>query len=488
VYWKELSNLTNTSQHKKRLPLVRQLRLFLDKEGSIRCGGRIHNAPLTELAKFPYLIPPKHPFTALVVSSVHSSMYHTGVIGTLTAVRQSYWIPAGRQYVKALLHRCVTCKKHSGKPYSAPDPPPLPKTRTRDAPPFTITGIDFTGALYVRQDSNEIKVYICLFTCATTRAIHLEVVTDLSTETFLLAFRRFVSRKSLPTVVMSDNASTYMSAATELYNLFNSKTLATSLQRQGVEWKFIPKKAPWFGGFWERLVGLTKNCLKKVLGRAHISLATLETMVVEIEAVLNDRPLTYLSDDPLDPAPLTPSHLLYGRRITRVPHELVCDVNDGDYGDTSDVSKRARVLAHLLEHFRHRWKQEYLTSLREFHKHSGSNLQNISIGDIVLVHDEGPRTQWKLAVIEKLNKGQDGMIRSADIRTSTGSTNRPIVKLFPLEVTAKDTEHVSVTPVEEQDKQVSVDRPPKRSAAKEAIKQISKWTKLLAAPPKDVMK
>ena len=162
VYWKELSSLTSTSQNKKWLPLVRQLRLFLDKEGITRCGGRIHNAPLTELARFPYLIPPKHPFTALVVLSVHSSMYHTGVIGTLTAIRQSYWIPTGRQYVKALLHRCTTCKRRSGKPYSAPDPSPLPKTRTLDAPPFTITGIDFTGALYVRQDSNELKVYICL--------------------------------------------------------------------------------------------------------------------------------------------------------------------------------------------------------------------------------------------------------------------------------------------------------------------------------------
>ena len=147
---------------------------------------------------------------------------------------------------------------------------------------------------------------------------------------------------------MSNNASTYTLAATELYNLFNSKTLSTSLAGQGVQWKFIPKKAPWFGGFWERLIGLTKNCLKKVLGRAHISLTTLETMVTEIEAILNDRPLTYLSDNTQDPDPLTPSKLLYGRRITRVLHELVTDLDDRDYGDTLDISKRARVLAHLI--------------------------------------------------------------------------------------------------------------------------------------------
>ena len=162
-------------------------------------------------------------------------MYHTGAICTLTAIRQSCWIPTGRQYVKTLLRKCTTCRKHSGKPYTAPDPPPLPKTRTLDAPPFTVTGVDFTGALYVWQNPEELKVYICLFTCATTRAIHLEVVTDLSAETFLLGFRRFVSRKSLPQIVMSNNASTYVSAATELRNLFTSKTLATSLERQGVE-------------------------------------------------------------------------------------------------------------------------------------------------------------------------------------------------------------------------------------------------------------
>ncbi|XP_065917809.1 uncharacterized protein [Dysidea avara] len=358
VYWREITNLTSTSPSKKRLTLVRQLRLLLDKEGILRCGGRIHNAPLSELTEFPYFLPYRHPFTALIIRSIHIKLYHTGIIGTLTAIRQSYWIPRGRQYVKMLLRQCTICKRHSGKPYATPDPPPLPKTRTLDAPPFTVTGVDFTGALYVRQNSEEMKVYICLFTCATTRAIHLEVVNDLSTETFLLAFRRFAGRRSLPQVVMSDNASTYRSAATELHNLFTSKTLATALEHQGVEWKFIPKKAPWFGGYWERLIGVTKSCLKKVLGRAYITLTTLQTMVVEIEAVLNDRPLTYVSDDSQDPAPLTPSHLLYGRHITRVPYEHVTDIQDGDYGDRSDMNKRARVFAHLLEHFRSRWRQE----------------------------------------------------------------------------------------------------------------------------------
>ena len=152
--------------------------------------------------------------------------------------------------------------------------------------------MDYTGALYVRNAGIETKVYICLFTCGTTRAIHLEVVEDLTIEAFLLAFRRFASRKSLPRKLISDNASTFVSANNELKELFQSHTLKETLAKEGIEWLFIPKKAPWYGGFWERLIGLTKSTIKKVLGRAAVNLCTLQTVVVEVEAIPNYRPLT----------------------------------------------------------------------------------------------------------------------------------------------------------------------------------------------------
>ena len=212
----EISALKSTGQIRqtnKSTCLVRQLRLFLDNDGLLRCGGRIHNAPISDIAKFPYLLPRKNGFTQLLIYSLHNKTFHGGVNSTLTALRHDYWVPSGRQYIKGLLRLCTTCKRHHGKPYPAPEPAPLPKDRLRDTTPFTITGVDFTGALYVQDNTGESKVYICLFTCATTRAIHLEVVTDLSVETFMLAFRRFVSRKSLPHIMMSDNASTYLSAA-----------------------------------------------------------------------------------------------------------------------------------------------------------------------------------------------------------------------------------------------------------------------------------
>ena len=146
----------------------------------------------------------------------------------------------------------------------------------QETQPFEVTGVDFTGALYVRDDGKESKVYVCLFTCTVTRAVHLEIVTDLITKNFLQAFRRFSSRKSLPAVMISNNASTYLAAADELEELFSSESLLVALSRKGVTWRFIPKRAPWFGGFWERLIGLTKAFIKKVLGRSYVSLLNLQ--------------------------------------------------------------------------------------------------------------------------------------------------------------------------------------------------------------------
>ena len=200
----------------------------------------------------------------LIILDIHTKLCHSGTNATLTGLRQSYWISAARQYVKSILRNCVTCHKIIGRPYAAPDPPPLPQLRTQDVHPFTFTSVYFTGALYVQQGKEEVKVYLCLFTCATTRAVHLEIVQDL---TFLMAFRKFVGRQSLPKIMIFDNGSTYLSAAEGLRSLMESPTVKEELGRRSVSWRFIPKRAPWFGGFWERLIGLSKTAIKKVLGR-----------------------------------------------------------------------------------------------------------------------------------------------------------------------------------------------------------------------------
>ena len=246
-YPEELAYLLKTSP--KYPHLIKQLRLFIDDKKLICCGGRIHNAPTSDLSKFPYLLPRHHPVTQMIVMDTHKNLNHGGVSTTVTALRQIFWIPSMRQCVRSLLRRCVPCKKLTGKPYRAPDPPPLPKIRVTEAPPFTITGVDFTGALFVKEGNQEKKVYICLFTCATTRAVHLEVVSDLTVETFLLAFRRFSSRKSLPRRMISDNASTYLAAAEAIQKLLQSEALKGALERQNVTWEFIPKRAHGMGAF-----------------------------------------------------------------------------------------------------------------------------------------------------------------------------------------------------------------------------------------------
>ena len=494
VYRKEINNLQLIMKQPKtpRVPLVRQLRLFLDTDGLLRCGGRIHNAPVSEITKFPYLLPSRHSLSRLVILDIHVRLCHSGTATTVTALRQSYWIPAARQYVKSILHHCVTCRKITGKPYPAPDPPPLPRLRTQDVHPFTFTGVDFTGALYVRQGKEEVKVYLCLFTCATTRAVHLEIVQDLTADMFLLAFRKFAGRRSLPTIMISDNGSTYLSAADELHTLMELPEVKDELGKRGVSWQFIPKRAPWYGGFWERLIGLTKTAIKKVLGRRHVSLPTLEMIIVEIEAILNDRPLTFVSSEFGDPEPLTPAHLLHGRRITCLPHETVefDELTDPNYREASQVRKRAKVQAAVLRDFQRRWRNEYLTSLRDYHKTSGNNNQYVKKGDVVVVHDDVPRTTWRMAVVEDLIVGGDGLVRAATIRTTSGMTTRPITKLYPVELNETDEVNLGVeksysVPGGLADSRSKNSRP-QRAAARKATDQIKEWVSVLSAPPEDV--
>ena len=184
--------------------------------------------------------------------------------------------------------------------------------------------------------------------------------------------------------MISDNGFTYLSAAEGLRSLMESPTVKEELGRRSVSWRFIPKRALWFGGFWERLIPLSKMAIKKVLGRRHVSLSILETITMEIEATLNDRPLTFVPSELGDPEPLTSAHLLHGRRITCLPYGLVemDELTDSSYREAGQIQKKAKVQAAVLRDFRKRWRHEYLTSLRENHKVSGNNAQCIRQGDV----------------------------------------------------------------------------------------------------------
>ena len=171
--------------------------------------------------------------------------------------------------VKSLLRKCVRCRRVAGKPYSRPDPSPLPSIRVKDARPFEITGVDFTWALYVKKIGSN-KVYICLLACGVMRVIHLEIVVDLTVETFLQALRRLAAWRSLPRILISINASTFQAAAKDLEELISSTQMSESLCLLGIQSKFIPRRANWYGRFWEHIISLTMMALRKVSGKACI--------------------------------------------------------------------------------------------------------------------------------------------------------------------------------------------------------------------------
>ena len=204
--------------------------------------------------------------------------------------------------------------------------------------------------------------------------------------------------------------------------------------------------------------------------------------------MLNDRPLTYVSSDLADPEPLTPSYLLYGRRVQMIPHDLEDSdyLEDPDYLTSSMIRKRADKQTQVIKKFWIRWKREYLTSLREFHRSSGHNQQVIKKGDIVIVHDDTARLHWKLAIVEELIKGKDGYVRAANIRMGNYRTSRPIVKLYPLEVSNANDEETSEEPNQQQSDPVPNSDRPRRKAAMKALHQISEWTDTLNRAPEDV--
>jgi len=328
-----------------------------------------------------------------------------------------------------------------------------------------------------KDSDREQKVYVCLFTCASTRAVHLEMVSSLEVNEFISAFRRFSARRGLPATIISDNAKTFKSAAKEVRKLWRSPRLSEYLSLRSVKWKFIVELAPWHGGMWERLVRSTKRCLKKVIGRAMLTYNELYTLLVEVEGVINSRPLTYVSDDTDGIAyPLTPAQLVNGRNLNILPNEGHFEI----ISTYESLANRAKYHRRILSAFASRWKNDYLVSLLGAYKpRDGSKGSIVNVGDIVILkNDSEKRTFWKLAKILDLFQGQDGVARAAKVQVVTDKgkkvLNRSVHHLIPLEIKANisasaadiSDPHTS-TNVDNQnnDRPVSVVGRPRRNAA-----------------------
>ena len=257
--------------------------------------------------------------------------------------------------------------------------------------------------------------------------VHLELVPDMTTDAFLRCFRCFAGRRGTPTKVISDNSRTFKAANKELARIQTDPVVKDYFAWLRIEWCFIVEKAPWWDGFYERLIGSVKRCLKKIVGSAKLTLDELQTVVIEVEATLNSRPLTYLAADDKQ-EPLTPAHLLTGHHLLGLPGSQMLETQYVDLMNSSDHSSVTRRMEHtqnLLGHFWRCWRNEYLSDLRDVHRYAAVPSNGkwvVTLGDIVLVHDESHlRTFCKLGKVQRLIERRDGCVRAAVVRVSFGS-------------------------------------------------------------------
>ncbi|XP_060551271.1 uncharacterized protein LOC132712851 [Ruditapes philippinarum] len=444
---KHFAETLNALKTHKRDNLQHQLGLFIDKIGLIRCKGRIELSDLTFGAKYPVLVPKNEAFTKLLIQKTHAEILHSGVSQTLSKLRCNYWLVRGRATVKSVLKKCYTCRRVEGGPYKMPDMPPLPKLRVSESTPFFRTGLDYLGPLFIKTEKDPKKVWICLFTCLVTRAVHLEMVEDMTTEEFLLAFRRFIAQRGTPEMVISDNALQFKAANKTLENVLKNVLISEDVQNYAsnakIKWKFIVELSPWMGGYYERLVGLVKRTLRKTIGRTLLTSVKLQTLLKETESVINSRPLVYVEEDIDSCITITPGHFLSLKWNISLPELQKNDESDSEYfpfkSSEADILKLWRKGHKLLDSFWKLWRNDYLLSLRERtqSKLKCGRIQSATtpfVGDVVHIKEDLPRNCWKLGKIVELPTSFDGEIRSAKIRLSSGRViGRPLNLLYPLE-------------------------------------------------------
>ncbi|XP_015437828.1 PREDICTED: uncharacterized protein LOC107192974 [Dufourea novaeangliae] len=406
---------------------------FIDENDILRVGGRIKHATTTYDKKHPILLPAKHHFTTLVIRHMHWRHYHTGVLGTLNAIRQIYWPINAMQSVKHCIRTCVPC--HRANPtISRYQMGNLPKNRVTLNRPFLITGIDHCGPLYIKEkrvrNTKTVKAYVAVFVCFSTKAVHLELVGDLTTDSFLASLKRFFARRGKSSDIYSDNAKTFVGADRELREIHNSFEIAikdSNIQQYAINnnitWHFIPPRAPNFGGLWEATVKLVKRHLFRTIGKTLLTYEAMTTYLTEIEAILNSRPLIPLSTDPNDFTALTPGHFLIGDLITSINESSVATVPSTKLSMWQHVQR-------MKEHFWTRWHKDYLHELTVRRKWHTSTPTEVKEGALVIVHEDNvPPLCWALGRIVALHPGDDHITRVVTIKTVAGEYKRSLKKL-----------------------------------------------------------
>ncbi|XP_065080573.1 uncharacterized protein LOC135703310 [Ochlerotatus camptorhynchus] len=396
---------------------------FLDQCGVMRMRGRIDAAPnVAYSAKHPTILPQKSRITFLLADKFHRRFRHANRETVINEMRQEYHIPKMRALVARVTKECVYCRIRNAIPRSPPMAQ-LPNVRvTPFVRPFTFVGLDYFGPILVKVGRSNVKRWVALFTCLSIRAVHMEVVHSMSTESCVLAVRRFVSRRGSPAEFFSDNGTNFIGANNQLKKEIQDREerLASVFTNANTRWSFNPPGAPHMGGVWERMVRSVKAAIKP-------DDETLETVIVEAEAMINTRPLTYIPLESADQESLTPNHFLLGSSsgVKQLAVQLT------DYRMT--LRSSWKLAQHLADEFWKRWLKEYLPVISRRSKWF-EDVKDIQEGDLVFVVDGSTRNQWTRGRVERVAVGADGRIRQAWVRTSRGVVRRPVVKLAMLDV------------------------------------------------------
>ncbi|XP_070170948.1 uncharacterized protein [Polyergus mexicanus] len=408
---------------------------FLGKDKLIRLGGRIDNSSLSYDERHPIILP-KHRISDLLIAQAHKASLHGGTQLMLRILRQNYWIISARTSVKSLIRSCVKCVREHART-SQQLMGNLPQPRVTPSAPFSHTGVDYAGPMNIIPSvgcgQRSKKYYVAVFICLSTKAVHLEYVDDYATNGFLSAFRRFASRRGLPSDMYSDNGTNFQGADRELNTTFQRLVADPQIQdaiaNDNVKWHFIPPSAPHFGGLWEAGVKGLKFHLKRAIGSRTLSQIEFATLLCQIEACLNSRPISALHDDPNDFSALTPGHFLVGRPLVSPPEESVLDI------DSNRLSRWQQVRA-ILEQIWRSWSSDYLHTLQQRRKWQ-ENKPELKINELVLLKNNlAPPSKWELARILDVHPGSDGHVRVVTLRTAKTTLKRPITQICQLPISS----------------------------------------------------
>ena len=414
-------------------PQLRLLNPFIDSTGLLRVGGRISSASnLSYNMKHPMILPHNEHNVRAMALHEHQRQGHAGTNHVWSSISREFWILHGRQTVKQVIAACVECQKKFKRP-GHQQMADLPRERIEGFAAFEATSMDVFGPVMVKNGGRAYhKRWILLFNCMTCRAVHFEMLRDLSSSTFINALVRFHGRRPGLRILYSDQATNFCGGERELKKAVEewNQTCQEDLALRGIDWKHSPPHSPHCGGCWERLIQGAKRLISVIMERGKEDVDVYATMLVEVERIMNNRPITYCSSDPRDLSALTPADFLYPGIITRSSTNVLPPAPPG--GETLRYQwQRARS---LVDEFWRRWSVEYLKTLQKRQKWQ-KRQENLYVGQLVLmIDDQAPRDQWRLARVDEI-KTDGSCVRTVVVKTAAGkSYTRHVTKLVALEL------------------------------------------------------